>query len=281
MEGNRPMATIKIGSNAESNDRASSSKSSGLWSSMTHWLRRGLGDHERHDLENRLQHRFRLACISREAGSGGGSIGRKVAERLNWHYYNREIVETIAQRMGISIEEAETFDELPPTRMQAWALPVLEERYAPHETYLDHLEKLVDAIGRDGQAVVIGRGAGFCLPRGWILSVRIVAPLEERAVRLAERLGVSVRTARQAAIDLDRRRDRFARLQLNVDPHDPHHYDLVLNSQTLGLDIAAQLIVKAIEAGAPPLPGAQPTPATLELAKPQPPEATGDLAVTA
>lgn len=281
------MATIKFGSNASDASAASSvvvanaPKTGGLWSSMTQWLRRGIGDRERYDREDGIQPRFRLVCISREAGSGGGLIGRKVAERLNWRYYNREILETIAQRMGISIEEAETFDELPPTRMQAWALPVLEERYAPHETYLDHLEKLVDSIGREGSAVIIGRGAGFCLPRGWILSVRIVAPLEERAARLAERLGVSVRTARQAAIDLDRRRDRFARLQLNVDPHDPHHYDLALNSLTLGLDLAAQLIVNAIEAGAASAQSRTQEPATLELAKPQPPETTGDLAVTA
>ena len=64
-------------------------------------------------------------------------------------------------------------------------------------------------------------------------------------------MGVSARTARRAARDLDRRSLKFARVMYHVDAADPHHYDLVLDSHSLGLNIAAELIVRAVEAGRP------------------------------
>ena len=87
------------------------------------------------------------------------------------------------------------------------------------------------------------------MPRSETLTVRIVAPLKARANRLADRMGVSVRTAKRAARDLDRRRNHFVRTMYRVDANDPHNYDLVLDSESLGLPIAADLIVRTIEAG--------------------------------
>ncbi len=108
---------------------------------------------------------------------------------------------------------------------------------------------MIEAIGRAGEAILIGRGAGFMLPRETTLSLRIVAPLKVRAQRLAERMGVSFRTARRAARDLDRRRAQFDRTMHRVNPNDPHYFDFVLDSHSLGLELAAEIIVRAVDAG--------------------------------
>ena len=155
--------------------------------------------------------------------------------------------------MELPAEEVRALDELAPSAVQDWLLPWREEYYAPHEAYLDHLAKLIQAIGQAGESVIVGRGAGFLLPRESTLSIRVIAPMKARARRMAERLGVSARTARRAARDLDRRHDRFARTMYRVDPADPHRYDLVLDTDSLGLTIAVELIVRAVEAGQPPL----------------------------
>lgn len=198
--------------------------------------------------------RFRNICISREAGSGAGSIGRLVGTRLNWKVFDHELLDAIAGRMELPIDEVRVFDELAPSVVQDWILPLREEHYAPQEAYLDHLAKLVGAIGRAGESIVVGRGAEFLLPRAETLRVRIVAPLKVRSVRLAERMGVTVRTARRAALDLDRRRNHFARTMYRVDPTDPHNYDLVLDSDSLTPPIVAEILVRAIEAGNPKAP---------------------------
>jgi cytidylate kinase len=199
--------------------------------------------------------RFRNVCISRETGAGAGEIARLVGTRLDWKVFDSELLEAIAHRMEVSSDEVKVLDELAPSVVQDWILPLREEHYAPQEAYLDHLAKLVEAIGRAGDSVIVGRGAGFLLPRGETLSVRIVAPIKARAARFAERTGVTVRTARRAARDLDRRRAHFARTMYRIDATDPHNYDLVLDSDSLGLTIAAELIVRAVEAGRPRPPG--------------------------
>ncbi len=87
------------------------------------------------------------------------------------------------------------------------------------------------------------------LPRETTLSIRVVAPLRERASRLAERMGVSVRTARRAARDLDRRRAHFDRTMHRANVNDPHNFDLVLDTHSLGLEIAAEVVIQTIEIG--------------------------------
>lgn len=220
--------------------------------SVVRWLF-GWGDEERElPLSTGSLARFQNICVSREAGAGAGAIARMVGKRLGWKVFDHELLEAIAHRMETSIDEVQVFDELAPSVIQDWLLPLREEYYAPQEAYLDHLAKLIEAIGRAGQSVLVGRGAGFLLPRETTLSVRIIAPLRIRSLRLAERMGVSARTARRAAKDLDARRAAFDRTMHRMNSADPHNYDMVLDTQGLGLEIAAEVIVRAVEAGRPP-----------------------------
>ena len=89
-----------------------------------------------------------------------------VGRRLDWKVYDHELVEAIAQRMEVTPDEVRAVDELAPSVVQDWILPLREEYYAPQEAYLDHLAKLVEAIGRAGESIIVGRGANFMLPRG-------------------------------------------------------------------------------------------------------------------
>src|SRR5271154_5824730 len=195
--------------------------------------------------------RFQNICISREAGAGGSALARLVGERLGWKVYDEELVEAIAHRMEVPIDDVRALDEQAPSMVQDWLLPLREEYYAPQEAYLDHLAKLIEAIGRAGESILVGRGAGFMLPRETTLSLRAIAPLKVRAIRLAERMGVPVRPARRAARDLDRRRAQFDRTMHRANSNDPHNFDMVLDTNSLGLTIATEIIVRAIEVGRP------------------------------
>ena len=166
-----------------------------LWS----WLQSLKRENGPLGLEGKPLPRFRNLCLSREAGAGGNLLARMIGTRLGWRVYDHELLDAIAQRMEVSLEEARAYDELAPSVIQDWLLPLGEEHYAPHEAYLDHLAKLVQAIGRSGDSIIVGRGAGFLLPREETLSIRVIAPLRIRATRLAERMGVSTRTARRVA----------------------------------------------------------------------------------
>lgn len=241
-------------SGSEGATRTEPGEAGGLrgWSSaLVRWLSGRGSEVERNFASSAPVARFRNVCISREAGAGGGTIARLVGTRLDWKVYDHELLEAIAHGMQIPTEEARQYDELAPSLVQDWLLPLREEHYAPQEAYLDHLAKLVESIGKAGESILVGRGAGQLLPRGETLSIRIVSPMKLRARNLATRMGVSPRTARKAAIDRDRRAARFVRTLHRVDIADPHQYDLVLDSHSLGLSIAADLIVRTVEAGLP------------------------------
>src|SRR5258708_28160646 len=79
--------------------------------------------------------RFRNVCISREAGAGGGTIARMVGRRLDWKVYDHELLEAIAQRMEVPAEEVRGIDELAPSVVQDWILPLRQEYDAPQEAY--------------------------------------------------------------------------------------------------------------------------------------------------
>jgi len=218
---------------------------------VVRWLF-GMGE-QRHQPEQSSSPvaRFQNICISREAGAGAGALARLVGQRLRWKVYDDELIEAIAHRMALPIDDVKALDEQAPSMVQDWLLPLREEYYAPQEAYLDHLAKLIEAIGRAGESILVGRGAGFMLPRETTLSVRIIAPLKVRAQRMAERMGVSLRTARRAARDLDRRRAQFDRTMHRARSNDPHNFDMVLDTDGLGLEIAAEIIVHAVVVGYP------------------------------
>lgn len=198
-----------------------------------------------------FQPRFTNVWINREAGSGSDIIARQVAARLNWAVYNEEFIEIIARRMKISPEMVRTLDELAPGMIQDWLLPLREQHYAPQENYFEHLDHLIQEIGRLGDAVIVGRGAGFLLPEENTLRVRLVAPLPNRAGRLADRMGVTPRTAKRAARDLDRRRKQFDWALYRKDSDDPHHYHMTLDTTTLGIALCVDVITLAVVRGIP------------------------------
>jgi cytidylate kinase len=278
-------ATSSIGS--EAGERSLGGRST--WPQFfVRWLF-GLGEEHRQPEHSPIPvARFQNICISREAGAGASALARLLGQGLGWKVYDEELVEAIAHRMASPIDEVRALDEQAPSMVQDWLLPLREEYYAPQEAYLDHLAKLIEAIGRAGESILVGRGAGFMLPRDTTLSIRVIAPLKARAQRLAERMGVSARTARRAARDLDRRRAQFDRTMHRAKSSDAHNFDLVLNTDSLGLEIAAEIVMSTVAAGLPggldvrrrhaagparlesPQPGAgpwlpEPTPAALPL----------------
>jgi cytidylate kinase len=246
------MAAGQSPSTSADNDRGQTQGSSYGWPhAVVRWLF-GFGEeHEPTTTEVIPVARFQNICISREAGSGAGALARMVGERLGWKVYDEELIEAIAHRMEVPIDDVRALDEQAPSLVQDWFLPLREEYYAPQEAYLDHLAKLIEAIGRAGESILVGRGAGFMLPRETTLSLRAIAPLKVRAQRLAERMGVSVRTARRAAKDLDRRRAQFDRTMHRANPNVPHNFDMVLDTASLGLEIAAEMIVHTVVVGRP------------------------------
>jgi cytidylate kinase len=196
-------------------------------------------------------------AVSRESGARGATIARRVGRKLGWQVYDQELLEYLAQE---AVARQGVIDNLQGAAT-AWAETRLEELVREHDwraqrPLIVNLARVVLALGAQGEAVLIGRGAGCILPRATTLHVRIVAPLPERIAYLSQWLRLTVEEAADRVRLRDERRAEFLASHFHRDPGDVHQYDLVLNSSLLGEEVCAELIAHAARTRSVPLAGA-------------------------
>lgn len=179
-------------------------------------------------------------AISREAGARGGTIAHRVAELLDWQVFTQESIDYMLQQ---ETARQQLESELPAASRQ-W-LEQQRQRLKQQHWPMEEARTLADlllVIAARGDAVIVGRGAGFLLPPVSTIHVRIVAPFTERVAWLAQLLRLSRDEAEREVQARDQRRQRFLQRLLGADAIDPHVYNAVLNSGHLGVEACAQIL---------------------------------------
>ena len=104
----------------------------------------------------------KIITISREFGAGGGEIGRKVAERLGYHYYDKELILRSADTSKVDVESMRRWDEKVPANF-GFAQSLFNFYNKPlNETLFEAQTKVIREIGEKGNCVIVGRNANFC-----------------------------------------------------------------------------------------------------------------------
>ncbi len=208
-----------------------------------HWATRR---HAAQQSGSRSPHAFTIA-LSREAGAQGTLVAREVGRRLGWPVYDHELLERIAQEMGLHSSLLETLDE----RRLHWMLEAFESfagtPSVSESAYVQQLIKTVLALGAHGECIIVGRGAAFVLPIRSTLRVRLVAPRQWRIRTLSQQLGITYQEAEPRVETIDRDRLASFRELFVKDPAAPYHYDLVLNVAEFSLANCAELIIEALQ----------------------------------
>lgn len=211
-----------------------------------------------------------VITISRQFGAAGVPIGRRLADHLGAEFLDRAIVAQVALRAGIAESELETYDERLPSFWQrvAAALTTSSAEVAmPTAAYPDQLtdltthERLV-AITRNvieeaaerGNAIIVGRGGAFILPRGeGVFHVQLHASPDARVRYLMSRVeelpseGLpDEKGLRELCRTVDAARAEYIRGLFNKDWLDTRNYDLSIDTGTFGVDKSVELIEKAL-----------------------------------
>jgi cytidylate kinase len=186
-------------------------------------------------------------ALSREAGTYAAAIAREVGNRLGWPVYDRELLQRIADDLGVRRALLDSVDE----RRVSWLNECLKGiSSAPgvsHSAYVRHLVETLLALSTHGNAVIVGRGATKILPLATTLRVRVVAPLENRIEMVRREHGISEKEAVRQVEATDRERNRFVKDHFLIDPADPRNYDLVLNAARFSPGECADLIIAALD----------------------------------
>jgi cytidylate kinase len=186
-------------------------------------------------------------ALSREAGTQGTAIAHEVGRRLGWPVYDSELLEMIAQDMGVRTNLLASVDE----RRLSWVGESFETLmsipYASEFAFIHRLVKTVLALGSHGECVIVGRGSAFILPAKSTLRVRLIAPMGFRIATIARQYGVDREAATRQLGILDRDRNAFVRDHFFKDPADPHAYDLIINVARCGIAGCAGHIIDALD----------------------------------
>jgi cytidylate kinase len=184
-------------------------------------------------------------ALSRESGARGGTIGRRVARRLGWQVYDRELLEYLAQESPAGMGLVEGLSPAAATWVEGRLELLLREQQLSQHPSIVSLTRTILRLGAVGRCVLIGSGAGCILPRGTTLHVRMVAPLAERIAYMGQWMRLSAEEAAEKVRQRDERRAEFLTTHFHRQPEEVHQYDMVLNSGLLGEDLCAELIARA------------------------------------
>jgi len=181
-----------------------------------------------------------------EPGSGGCFIAEQVARRLGFDFFHRDIIHKIAESARISTTVVESLEKERLSGVQDFISSLVKDQYIHPSIYLDHLMRVIGTIGKHGRAVVVGRGANFIIPVKDRFAVRVIAPLDTRIERVAQRFSVPSDAAKRRVLVRENRRRAFIRQSFNADICDPIHYDLILNTENLSIEAAVEAVIGAV-----------------------------------
>jgi cytidylate kinase len=198
---------------------------------------------------------FRVITISREYGSGGAEIARRIAARLRWKLVDDPLLDEIARRAKVPCEVARRYDESVNPWFQRLIQAVWRGGYEGEASRVetgafdaDQMMRLWTQAIREaaeiGQAVIVGRG-GQCIlrQRKDAFHVSVHAALGLRVVNLQRVQGLTS-GVEELAEETDLRRAAFIRRYFDEDWKDRRLYHLVIDS-SIGLDRAADVILAA------------------------------------
>jgi hypothetical protein len=196
----------------------------------------------------------RVVCISHATGAAGDEVGRLVAERLGFLYVDDEIVAGAAARGGISPAEVADAERRKP--LVSRLLEALAEGSEAGSSALAHgvrsddvqalIRETIERTAARGNAVIVAHGASYVVePGDAALRVLVTASPSTRASRLGAAETLDAAKAAKAVKDSDAGRRDYLKRFYGVDEELPTHFDLVINTDALSIELAADLVTRA------------------------------------
>ena len=198
---------------------------------------------------------FRVITVSRQYGSGGGEIARRLASRLGWRLVDQSVVNEIAARARVSPSVAAEYDERVDPWFHRMVKALWQGGYEGLATTVDTsvldsegMTRLAGEVIREaaslGQCVIVGRGSQ-CILCGHkdAFRVSVFGPRHEKIQRLRERLAPGT-DAERVMDEMDRRRAAYINRFYGEGWKDRRLYHLVISS-ALGLETVTDTILCA------------------------------------
>lgn len=211
----------------------------------------------------KLNEKF-VITINRELGSGGRTIGEKLAKRLHVPFYDKALIQGLKEKYSLTTEEIE---RLKGQQHNWWAdfkrsLKIMPSFAAPNiipsktaipdflitDDIFQSETQILKGIAEDESCVIAGR-SGFYVLRDHPnhLSILIQAPMEHRVNHLVSKRGITPAEAEKIIKEVDKGRERYVKKYTGTSRYDTRNYDIVFNAANHTEDEIVDLIMKYIQ----------------------------------
>ncbi len=197
-----------------------------------------------------------IITIGRQCGSGGHTIGKKVAEQLKIPFYDKKLVQIVAERSGLSEETIEKQGEY---HTHSFLYNIATKGYSAYassqysagnrqemrlpDQINAYQTELIRELAEKGPCVIVGRCADYILrERLDCFHVFISANLPDRIKRVVEDHRVDAADAEQHVVERDKKRAQYYKYLTDQVWGMANHYDLCLNTSRLGIGLCTELI---------------------------------------
>ena len=192
----------------------------------------------------------RIITISREFGSGGRFIGEEVAKKLGIAYYDKNIINEIAEKSGLSPEYIQENAELSPKKgLFAYAFSGRDITGKSVEDMVYEAQRnIILELAEKEPCVIIGRNADYILKdRDDVLNVFIHGDMPEKIKRITGLYNVKEKEAVKMMADTDKRRRTNYNFYTDQNWGKASNYTLCLNSSQLGYDRCEMIIMECVK----------------------------------
>ena len=196
-----------------------------------------------------------IITINRELGSGGRTVGRKLAEKLGVEYFDKAVINALQERYNLSVEQIE---HMKGQEQSWWAefkrkITFSDSEYDLNRTDIETEDmfraetEVLRALAKEQSCVIAGRTACYVFrehPNH--LSIFIQASMLSRMDRVAREQNMSKEEARMTIDKVDQMRENYVREFTGTSRYDTRNYQLVLSMDELTEDAAVELILSYI-----------------------------------
>jgi len=191
-------------------------------------------------------------------GAGGEDVGRLVAERLSFEYADEEVVAKAAAKAGLDagvVADEEERKSLATRVLQALArsggaeglavggMPIHTTDEPAPEDIRVLIRETIEQLASQGKVVIVAHAASYALgAKPDVLRVLVTASPETRAKRLGESESLDDSASAKLVKDSDAARRDYLKRFYGVGDESPTHYDLVVNTDKVTADQAAELV---------------------------------------
>ncbi|SFU59939.1 cytidylate kinase-like family protein [Butyrivibrio sp. M55] len=184
-----------------------------------------------------------VITISRQFGALGRTIAQHMAMELGIDYFDRDIVEETAMRMGLPVSEISKEEERAGGFFAEKRYPLGMGPVSMQEELFLIQSNIIKDFAAMQSCIIVGRCGDYCLRNAdRALHVYVYAPYEKRLENCTSILGMDEKTARDMIKDVDKARDNYRKKYCKDMAGVFDNRDICIDSSKFGAEATAKIL---------------------------------------